>query len=59
MRVILDIHEKYADVLTVSAVGVSPGTTNFSTAAVDLSEHTYIRLDENGILQFTPEEVKE
>lgn len=62
MIVILDIHEKFAGALAISATKTSPGGVNIALAGVDLSKHRYIRLDEKGVAHFMtglPEEVNE
>ena len=51
-RVIIDIDDNYADVLTVSAVGGVPRILKVSTAAVNLNEHDYFRIDSLGYIKF-------
>ena len=48
MKVILEIDDKYASVLTISVVGTSPFTTYVSTQAVALQEHNYVAVDKDG-----------
>lgn len=55
MTVILDIPKKYASVLSVTAIGQRPTGLDVTTAAVDLNRNNYVRFDENGFIQFTPE----
>lgn len=47
MKVILEIDDKYATVLSITAVGVNVGCTDVSTWAVDITKHNHITLDEN------------
>lgn len=47
MKVILEIDDKYATVLSITAVGVNCGGTDVSTWAVDITKHNHITLDEN------------
>lgn len=48
MTVILEIDEKYANVLTVTAVGCTAFQTVVATHAVDLSKCNHLILDKNG-----------
>ena len=48
MKVILEIDDKYASVLSVTVVGTSPSTTYVSTHVVALENHNHMVLDENG-----------
>ena len=48
MKVILEIDDKYANVLTVTAVGTSVCQTLVSMNAVDLSKHNYLVLYGDG-----------
>mgnify|MGYP003295128188 CR=1 FL=1 len=47
MKVILEIDDKYAGVLSITAVGVCGFDTNVSTYAVDITKHNYITVDKN------------
>lgn len=47
MKVILEIDDKYATVLSITAVGVNGNSTDVSTWAVDITKHNHITLDEN------------
>lgn len=48
MKVILEIDDKYASVLTITVVGTSPATTYVSTQAVALQEHNHVVVDKDG-----------
>ena len=48
MRVILEIDEKYANVLSVTLVGCAAFQTVVTTHAVDLSKCNHLIVDENG-----------
>jgi hypothetical protein len=48
MRVTLEIHENYGNVLTLTAIGLNSDATDVTTAAVDLSKHDYVTIDKNG-----------
>lgn len=49
MRLVLDINEKYAKVLSLTAIGAEFPTLKVSTHATDLSKKVvYIVLDEHG-----------
>lgn len=48
MKVILEIDDKYASVLSITAVGTSTFTTYVTTHAVSLQNHNHIVLDEDG-----------
>lgn len=48
MKVILEIDDKYANVLSLTAVGCSPLTAFVSTQVVDLSEHNHLVLGNDG-----------
>lgn len=48
MKVILEIDDKYANVLTVTAVGCDGFQTRVATHATDLSKNSYLTLDKNG-----------
>lgn len=57
MTVVLDIPDRYGNVLTVTAVGVHTDSTQVTTVAVDLKKNTYLRIDENGKVHYAPKEV--
>lgn len=44
-RVILEIADEYADVLSITVVGHG---VYVATNAMDLNQHTYCKIDENG-----------
>lgn len=48
MRVVLDINEKYAKVLSITAIGVEFPTLKVSTHATDPGKARHIILDEYG-----------
>lgn len=54
MRVILELADNYDDVLTITACGNQGMGVNVTVAAVNLQEHDYLRIDERGVLRFTP-----
>ena len=49
MKVILEIDDKYANVLSITAVGTSPFTTYVTTHAVALENHNHVVLNEDGM----------
>ena len=57
MKVVLEIDDKYANVLSMTAVGVQPFRTIVSSQAVDLSKHNYLKLGADG--KWTNERVEE
>ena len=57
MKVILEIDEAYAGVLTVTAVGTSGWQTRVSTQSVDLSQHNHLTLGADG--RWTNERIAE
>lgn len=62
MKVVLEIHEKYARVLTFTAIGLSAdGGADVNAKAVDLHKGTLLKLDQNGTLSqhVLPEDQKE
>lgn len=48
MIVVIELDEKYAGVLTLTAIGSSPGQTNVSTTSADLTKHNLLRLGSDG-----------
>lgn len=48
MKVILEIDDNYANVLTVTAVGCGAFQTVVATHAVDLSKHNHLKLGADG-----------
>lgn len=48
MRVVLDINNKWAGVLSLTAVTSMGFSTGVTVTCVDLSKGKYIRIDENG-----------
>lgn len=56
MRVVLDINEKYGNVLTLTAIGAEFPTVKVSTHAMDLTKVDYVVLDEHGNWQEVPNE---
>ena len=48
MKVILEIDDRYADVLSITAVGTSTVTTWVTTHAVALKTHNHLVLDADG-----------
>lgn len=48
MRIILDIDENYASILSLTAVRADARYTRVTSACVDLSQSKYIRFDEGG-----------
>lgn len=57
MKVLLDINEKYAAVLTVTAMGHRVDGMDATVTAVDLKKVNHIRIDANGKAHFAMEEV--
>ena len=47
MKVILEIDDKYASVLSITAIGVNDGGTFVRTGAVDITKYNHITVDEN------------
>ena len=58
-RVIIDLDELSASVLTFTAVGSSYGATRLSIWAMQPNKNKYARIDENGTLHFEPLEAIE
>lgn len=48
MKAILEIDEKYAGVLSVTAIGTSYLQTYVTTTAVDLSNHNHLTIGADG-----------
>lgn len=44
----IEIDEKYAEILTITAIGRSGSVLNASTHACNLSKTSHIKIDENG-----------
>ena len=49
MRVIIDLDEAYAGVLSVTAVASSQFQTRVSATAIDLTKHNHLVLDADGV----------
>lgn len=47
MKVILEIDDKYASVLSMTLVGLNNGSTDVFTGAVDITKYNHITIDEN------------
>ena len=47
-RLIIEIDEKYGDVLSITAVGVHALETCVSTKAIDLSKCNFVSIGEDG-----------
>lgn len=50
MKVIIDIDEKYARVLSITAIKSTGLETNVATAGVDLEKGQYLKIDDKGKL---------
>ena len=59
MRVLLDIEDKYANILTITAVGVSFPSVNVTTYAVDLSKFNCIEIKNDKAVSKYLEEIAE
>lgn len=47
-KVTIEIDDKYASVLTITAVGIHRNETDVTTGAVDISKNNKIIFDHNG-----------
>ena len=47
MKVILEIDDKYASILSITAVGANYGSTDVSGWVVDITKYNHITVDEN------------
>ena len=47
MRVLIDIDEKYASILTITAVGVRFSGADVTTHAIDLTKHNCIEIKDH------------
>ena len=50
-KVTIEIDEKYAGVLSLTAIGSNGLQTNVAVAAIELSRHNLVLIDENGNIE--------
>lgn len=59
MRVLVDIEEKYASILTITAIGVRVTGAEVITYAIDLSKHNCIKIENDKATSKYLEEIAE
>ena len=54
MRVVIDVHEKFDDVISITLIGTNPIVTSVTSTNADLNKGTYFQVDKDGkILQYS------
>ena len=59
MRVLIDIEDKYASVLTITAIGVRFSGADVMTYAIDLTKHNCIEIKDDKVTDKYLEEIAE
>lgn len=59
MRVLLDIEDKYASILTITAIGARFSGADVITYAIDLTKHNCIEIKDNKVNSKYLEEIAE